>query len=298
MNQLGPFELAQYLSAGQGQNLGYSGDPFKPRDWSEPGDQRSMADVNPDFLKWVQEQGIGTNYNIDGDTQTNQPTRNGQAVGAPDVYSGINGSGFDQLMEQYLPAAILSMGAYGFMGPGGGFGGLGEAAGAAGASDAGMAALSDVASSGGLGGYGGAAAGAGGAGAGGAGAGMFGDLAALDTATQAAGGGNGLLGSIGSTLGKGAEWMKANPMLGKTLMSAGGGLLSGMGGGDNARAGGSTGPVGPPKQWNSPIGQQMPPQPAMRPPQAQQPPMPQMQYPGLLGPGQANSGAWRWLKGG
>lgn len=85
-----------------------------------------------------------------------------------------------------------------------------------------------------------------------------------------------------------AAWMKANPAAGKVLMSGLGGLLSASGGGSSPAAGGQA--PGPAVQWNSPLtaGLLAPQQ------QAQQAP----QSAGLLsGVGQANSGAWRFMRG-
>lgn len=87
---------------------------------------------------------------------------------------------------------------------------------------------------------------------------------------------------IGSAIGGAADWMKDNPMLGKLLMSGGGALLSGMGGGQSG--GPAPMPTGPAKQWSSGLQQGIMTQPT-----------PQRQ--GLLGPVQG-MGAARWLRGG
>ena len=96
------------------------------------------------------------------------------------------------------------------------------------------------------------------------------------------------IGSIASGAGDVAGFMKSNPMLGKLLFSGALGALASSGGVSSA---GAPKTYGAPVQWNSPLrsngllgGQQAP--------QAQQS-MPG----GLLGTGQANDGAWRWMKG-
>lgn len=95
---------------------------------------------------------------------------------------------------------------------------------------------------------------------------------------------NGLLGAAGGA----ADWLKANPIMGRLLMSGAGALVSGLGGsGGGSAASGSTN-YGPAKQWNSPIQSGL-----LSAPRNVQ----QVQPGGLLGgPGVANSGAWQWRK--
>lgn len=93
---------------------------------------------------------------------------------------------------------------------------------------------------------------------------------------------NGLLGAAGGA----ADWLKANPIMGRLLMSGAGALVSGVGG----SGGGSAAPTnyGPAKQWTSPIQSGL-----LSAPRNVQ----QVQPGGLLGgPGVANSGAWQWRK--
>lgn len=93
---------------------------------------------------------------------------------------------------------------------------------------------------------------------------------------------NGLLGAAGGA----ADWLKANPIMGRLLMSGAGALVSGLGG----SGGGSAAPTnyGPAKQWTSPIQSGL-----LSAPRNVQ----QVQPGGLLGgPGVANSGAWQWRK--
>lgn len=101
-------------------------------------------------------------------------------------------------------------------------------------------------------------------------------------------GGGGLLGSLTGAAGGAADWLKANPIMGRLLMSGAGALVSGLGGsGGGSAASGSTN-YGPAKQWTSPIQSGL-----LSAPRNVQ----QVQPGGLLGgPGVANSGAWQWRK--
>lgn len=102
----------------------------------------------------------------------------------------------------------------------------------------------------------------------------------------------GTTGGLAGTAGDVAGWLKANPALGKLLMSGAMGLLSsGGGGGSSSSSGGSTS-FGPAKNWTSSIQQGL-----LTPVQQVAPPA--LQRPaGLLAQGQANDGAWRYLLGG
>jgi hypothetical protein len=103
----------------------------------------------------------------------------------------------------------------------------------------------------------------------------------------AAGGSSGLLGTVKDA----AAWMKANPVLGRLIMSGATGLLSGAGGGGGSSA--PQTPSGPPVQWNSNLQQGL-----LSPVQQYAPPAVQQQRPaGLLAQGYANDGAWRYLGG-
>jgi len=95
-----------------------------------------------------------------------------------------------------------------------------------------------------------------------------------------------------------AEWMKANPTLGRLLFSGGTSLLSAMGGSGStgsasSGAGSLPGSNGPAKQWTSPIQQ------GLLSPVKQYTPQPitQLRPQGLLAQGQANDGAWRFFGG-
>jgi len=113
--------------------------------------------------------------------------------------------------------------------------------------------------------------------------------AGLGGDTLSAMSGGGMLGQVGGMAGEAASWMKANPALGKLLMSGGMGLLSSSGGG----SGGAQAPVyGPAKQWSSPIQQGI-----QSNPQQMNPAPIQQRPAGLLAQGQQNDGAWRYLKG-
>ena len=111
--------------------------------------------------------------------------------------------------------------------------------------------------------------------------------------------GGGLLGSPQSTAGQiGAAvrdnpvsaWMKANPTLGKLLMSGGTSLLSAAGGGSSGS--GQAESYGPAKQWGSPLQQGL-----LGQVQQTMPSAIQQRPSGLLAQGNANSGAWRFLGG-
>jgi hypothetical protein len=98
----------------------------------------------------------------------------------------------------------------------------------------------------------------------------------------------------GGMLGDAAGWMKQNPILGRLLMSGATTALSGMGGGSSSGSSGSAAPVGPPVQWNSGLQQGL-----LSPVQQFAPAAVQQNRPaGLLAQGQANDGAWRYLRGG
>jgi hypothetical protein len=107
---------------------------------------------------------------------------------------------------------------------------------------------------------------------------------AWDVAQQV--GGNALSGA-----GDVASWMKANPSLGKLLVSGAMGLLSSGGG----SSGGSSAPktYGPAQNWSSPIQQGLLSNPQQINPAAIQQQRPQ----GLLAQGQQYDGAWRYMGG-
>jgi len=115
----------------------------------------------------------------------------------------------------------------------------------------------------------------------------------LTGAAQGAGNG-GLLGQIGSTVGDAAQWMKDNPLMGKLLMAGGTTALSMLGNRNTGPKPVSSTAGGPPKQWTLPT----------TVPQLTQQPVTQMPQPvtgaprGLIGQGNANTGAWRYLLGG
>jgi len=101
---------------------------------------------------------------------------------------------------------------------------------------------------------------------------------------------NAVTGQGGGLLGSAASWMKANPTLGRLLLSGASGLLSGSGGGSS---GAPQTPAGPPVQWNSNLQQGL-----LSPVQQYAPPPVVQNRPaGLLAQGYANDGAWRYLKG-
>jgi hypothetical protein len=114
-------------------------------------------------------------------------------------------------------------------------------------------------------------------------------MAGADAAGGAVAGG-GMLGQVGGMAGEAASWMKANPMLGKALMSGGMGLLSGAGGGGGGSAQAPT--YAPATQWSSPIQQGI-----QSAPQQMNPAPIQQRPAGLLAQGQQNDGAWRFLGG-
>lgn len=123
---------------------------------------------------------------------------------------------------------------------------------------------------------------------------------AIRDATASAELGGGLLSQAGNTVGNVlqsgssgagsiADWMKANPTIGRLVMAGASSLLSGAGG----SGGSSPAPVpsGPPVKWNSPIQQGL-----IAPVQQQMPG--QFAPGGLLAQGHANSGLWRFMNGG
>ena len=104
------------------------------------------------------------------------------------------------------------------------------------------------------------------------------------------------LSPITKPLGQAAQWMKENPILGRLVMSVGGGLLGGLSGGQGAKPAAQN--YGPPTQWNSPI------KPVAQGGGGLLTGGPQQQVQqgigsGLLGPqrGVANNGAWQWMRG-
>jgi hypothetical protein len=98
--------------------------------------------------------------------------------------------------------------------------------------------------------------------------------------------GAGLLGTVKDA----AAWMKANPVMGRLIMSGATGLLSGAGGGSSSEP---QAPSGPPVQWNSNLQQGL-----LSPVQQYAPPAVVQNRPaGLLAQGYANDGAWRYLGG-
>lgn len=102
--------------------------------------------------------------------------------------------------------------------------------------------------------------------------------------------GGGLLGQFGGTVADAAKWMKANPLLGKLLMSGATGLLSAAGSGSSSGA--AQQDYGPAKQWGSPLQQGL-----LGNVQQTMPAAIQQRPAGLLAQGNANSGAWRFLGG-
>jgi len=97
----------------------------------------------------------------------------------------------------------------------------------------------------------------------------------------------------GGLLGDAGAWMKANPVLGRLLMSGATSLLSASGGGGSS--GGSAqaaAPMGPAQQWNSPIQQGL-----LAPVKQYAPPAVQRNPGGLLAAGFQNDGAWRYMGG-
>jgi hypothetical protein len=110
-------------------------------------------------------------------------------------------------------------------------------------------------------GYGASSAGAGNAlGIGAGGLGMTGAQTSAYDALIGATGSPGLANAgsnlVGSDLGRATtgitSWLRDNPTLGRLLFSAGSGLLSGVGG---SSGGGSQQPLGPARQWSSPLQQ-------------------------------------------
>lgn len=93
------------------------------------------------------------------------------------------------------------------------------------------------------------------------------------------------LSSVGSGAGSALQFLKDNPTLGKLLFAGGTSLLSTLGSDNGSSGGGGLLSAGPAKQWNSPIQQGLLRQPTLVNPAAIQP------------TGNANSGAWRWMKG-
>ena len=110
---------------------------------------------------------------------------------------------------------------------------------------------------------------------------------AYDVATQV---GSDALSNVAGPAGDVASWMKANPQLGKLLMSGAMGLLSGS----SAGSSGSAAPkvYGPAQQWSSPIQQGL-----LGNPQQMNPAAIQQRPQGLLAQGQQYDGAWRYMGG-
>ena len=261
-------------------NLGYSG-PVQER----TGRQVSMGEGESGPMmadEWGPAAGLsqalgGYQFGQGTDASGNPITQVYNADGSmrDSARVGSTGGSMMNFMSKAIPALTLAgfgAGAYGLLGGGGtaaapaaGNGAfLGEAA----WSPTAMAGGADAATS---------AAWANGA------AGLGGD-------TLSAMGGGGMLGQVGGMAGEAASWMKANPMLGKALMSGGMGLLSGGGGGGGGSAQAPT--YGPATQWNSPIQQGI-----QSTPQQQNPAPIQQRPAGLLAQGQQNDGAWRFLGG-
>lgn len=89
--------------------------------------------------------------------------------------------------------------------------------------------------------------------------------------------------------------MKANPTLGRLLLSGATSLATGLGGRSSGAspAGTAAGSNGPAKQWTSPIQQGLLSPVKQYTPQA----ITQLQPQGLLAQGQKNDGAWRFFGG-
>ena len=238
--------------------------------------------ATPEFLKALEA------YQFSRDKLDGTISQNGQAVGS--FTAGDKDSGLDKFLERAIPVGLgllaggTALGAFG--------GGGAAAAGAAGAADIGALGLAEgVYGAGGALGAGAAPGTVGGLAGSTAGFGGLGSVLPAGAGYGAASGGlSGLLGSAKDAIGGASGWMKANPMMGRLLMGGATSLLSGAGGGESGAPQASN---GPPVQWNSGIQQGL-----LAPVQQYAPAAVQQNRPaGLLAQGQANDGAWRYLRG-
>lgn len=234
--------------------------------------------ASPDFLKALEAYQFQRTSPLQGSI-----SRNAQEIGT--FTAGNKDTGFDKFANVAVPVALAAIGgqlAGGLLS--GTAGGSGAITGGGGMTAGGSAGYGSIGGT--LGGAGGTTLGVAGGGMS-AGAGLNSALLqGLGTASV----GGGLLSAIpGAT--NAVSWMKQNPALGRLLMGGATSLLSA--GGSSGSPDAAAAPSGPPVTWNTPIQQGLLPQVQQYAPA----PVKQNKPAGLLAQGQANDGAWRYLKG-